>query len=280
MRLSLLSAFGIAIACLTSACQKGDAESLATNPEPPAERGRNLKVIHIYVALCDNASQSIAPVPKRIGNGDDPANNLYWGCSDGAKPIFSKSPLWKKISSGKVEGKPEILERIVFSHTKQKAILVIDAWRGSKIEPCLTEFCQALAGQQFNSLEIEHTSTRRQLNISGGADLVGFIGHNGLMDFHIPELTANPNRKGNPDTLVLCCKSHRFFEQRIQKAGATPLVLTATNMYPGAFILRDVLEGWFKNEKPSQLRLRAAKAYAKNQSISTKSALSVFAPLH
>ncbi len=55
--------------------------------------------------------------------------------------------------------------------------------------------------------------------------------------------------------------------------------MTASNMYPGAFILHDVLEGWFKGENLDSFRQRAAKAYAKNQNISTKSALNVFAPL-
>ena len=55
--------------------------------------------------------------------------------------------------------------------------------------------------------------------------------------------------------------------------------MTASNMYPGAFILHDVLEGWFKGENRDKLRLRAAKGYAKNQNISTKIAMNVFAPL-
>lgn len=32
------------------------------------------KTIHVYVALCDNVYQGIVPVPKAIGNGDDPRN--------------------------------------------------------------------------------------------------------------------------------------------------------------------------------------------------------------
>ncbi|WP_316785612.1 hypothetical protein [Pedobacter frigiditerrae] len=37
------------------------------------------KTIHVFVALCDNKYQGIVPVPKAIGNGQDPDNNLYWG---------------------------------------------------------------------------------------------------------------------------------------------------------------------------------------------------------
>jgi len=37
-----------------------------------------LETIHVFVSLCDNAKQGILPVPKTLGNGQDPKNNLYW----------------------------------------------------------------------------------------------------------------------------------------------------------------------------------------------------------
>ena len=39
----------------------------------------NLRVIHAFVALCDNKNQGIVPVQEKLGNGDDAQNNLYWG---------------------------------------------------------------------------------------------------------------------------------------------------------------------------------------------------------
>ena len=36
------------------------------------------RIIHIYVALCDNESQGIVPVPKKIGNGNDPDNHCCY----------------------------------------------------------------------------------------------------------------------------------------------------------------------------------------------------------
>jgi hypothetical protein len=33
-------------------------------------------VVHVVVALCDNANQGIAPVSKALGNGLDPKSNL------------------------------------------------------------------------------------------------------------------------------------------------------------------------------------------------------------
>ena len=42
-------------------------------------------VVHVSVALCDNASQGIVPVPAAIGDGNAPRTNLYWGASLGVK---------------------------------------------------------------------------------------------------------------------------------------------------------------------------------------------------
>jgi hypothetical protein len=53
--------------------------------------------IHVLVALCDNKYQGIVKVPARIGNGQDPANNLYWGCGYGVKTFLKKQADWQFI---------------------------------------------------------------------------------------------------------------------------------------------------------------------------------------
>jgi hypothetical protein len=50
------------------------------------------RVIHVLVALCDNIHQGIVPVPEKIGNGQDPRNNLYWGCEFGVKTFLKNNP--------------------------------------------------------------------------------------------------------------------------------------------------------------------------------------------
>src|SRR5204862_4069337 len=47
-------------------------------------------VVHVVVALCDNAHQGIVPVPKRLGDGRDPASNLYWGARYGVRSYLSR----------------------------------------------------------------------------------------------------------------------------------------------------------------------------------------------
>jgi len=49
------------------------------------------RTIHVFVALADNEHQGIVPVPARLGNGLDPAHNLYWGAAAGVKTFFSRS---------------------------------------------------------------------------------------------------------------------------------------------------------------------------------------------
>src|SRR5215212_939370 len=56
------------------------------------------RVVHVLVALCDNENQGIVPVPKFLGDGEDPAKNLYWGAAFGIKTFFSKSSSWTKIA--------------------------------------------------------------------------------------------------------------------------------------------------------------------------------------
>lgn len=67
------------------------------------------RTVSVYVALADNERQGIVQVPKAIGNGDDPENNLYWGTADGLKGCFDKSKTWKLIDKTESAGRANIL---------------------------------------------------------------------------------------------------------------------------------------------------------------------------
>src|SRR5436190_19755058 len=90
------------------------------------------RVIHVLVALCDNDSQGIVPVPKAIGNGNDPDRNLYWGCGYGVRTFFKQSAEWKFIQSIK-NPKTNILERLIFKHKSQDVIRVADGYKGARL---------------------------------------------------------------------------------------------------------------------------------------------------
>jgi hypothetical protein len=214
------------------------------------------KKVAVFVALCDNASQGIVPVPARIGNGDKPADNLYWGCSDGFAGCFGASKEWKLLKK-EVPADPRILERRVYQNQTAGIEVTAEAWRGSEIKACLGAFEAAL--------------------VAGKQDLCAYIGHNVLMD---GDVAAPAAKAAKPcDAVVLCCMSEPYFRTRLEALGVRPLILTTQLMYPGSFILRDALPVWAKGGSREKLRDAAAAAYSRNQKISVKAAKGVFANL-
>ncbi len=224
------------------------------------------KVVHVLVALCDNENQGIVPVPAFLGNGSDAAKNLYWGAAFGVKTFFSKSANWQKLAAIP-NPKKNVLERIVFKHKTQNVYLVADAYRGSKMREMIGDFFAATAGAKRENVAVDNIT----LQILGSANLVAFVGHNGLMDF---ALENQPTKKDdeNREAIILACASRNYFSAPLKKTSAKPLLWTSNLMAPEAYILHDALEGWVKGETDEQVRHRAAAAYSKYQKISLKSA--------
>lgn len=214
------------------------------------------KKIRVFVALCDNETQGIAPVGKKIGNGDDPESNLYWGCTDGIAVHFKKTGNWKVVKSESDVSKA-VLRRITFKHATDDIELVADAYRGSEMRVCLKDFEKAAAGGKY--------------------DLVAYIGHNALMDFKLePPAAAAGNQTA---VILLCCLSEKYFKKRLEALGCKPLLMTKRFMYPGSFILESAIESWRKGGELSAIRSAAGRAYGKNQKISVRAATGVFADL-
>lgn len=233
------------------------------------------KVIHAFIALCDNATQGIVPVPSKIGNGDDLDNNLYWGCDDGMRSVFKRSKSWRLVESQKTAAPAVVLERLVFKHRTRDVWLVAHAYRGAEMRRMMGDFLQAVSGAAGEGLSVKDGESQVTLAAPGQASFLSFIGHNGLMDFSItfPDSLRGP---APVPVSVLCCKSDRYFTQRLRESGGQPLLMTTQFMYPGSFLLHTMLEGWLAGEKPPALRERAAAAYARNQKISVKAARGVF----
>lgn len=215
-----------------------------------------VKKIKVFVALCDNASQGIAPVPAKIGDGNQPAQNLYWGCSDGLASYFKASKSWK-LQPSPATNDGTILERLFFTNAALDCELTAEAWRGSEIAACLQAFEKAL--------------------VAGEYQLVVFIGHNVLMDKAI-DPPARAAAK-SCDAIVLCCKSDAYFRDRLTALKVRPILLTQQLMYPGAFLLHDGLVPWSQGKGLTEIRQAAAHAYARNQKISANAALGIFKDL-
>jgi hypothetical protein len=228
-------------------------------------------VIHVFVALADNINQGIVPVSASLGNGDNAATNLYWGAAFGVKTFFSRSKDWELIS---VTANPRagILERCIFKHRHTQTLLVADAYRGKEISQAIWDFLEASAGKPGEKLNVGAV----EFYNGGSADLVSYVGHNGLMDF---KLHSQPQRRDDRQrrAIILACASKQYFSPALQESGATPLLWTTNLMAPEAYVLSAAIDGWMKKESDEQIRLRAADAYNKYQNCGVKAARALFA---
>ena len=219
-----------------------------------------LRTVHVFVALADNQHQGIVPVAAILGNGEDAEHNLYWGSAYGVKTFFTRSADWERISCGE-KPKAEILQRCVFKHRAANVYLVADAYRGIEIKQAILDFLDAAAG---DGAEIVSVQGAVELPIRGGANLVAYIGHDGLMDFQLSQFPRKKNEV-HRDAVVLACASKQFFAEPVRASGAYPLLWTTGLMAPEAYTLKSALDGWIAGESNEQIRDRAAGAYDKYQ---------------
>jgi hypothetical protein len=248
--------------------------ALARLQDPAHAQTKPPRVIHVFVALADNAHQGIVPVPAALGNGDDPARNLYWGAAFGVRTFFRKSSDWKEVIFSS-HPSDYILERSVFQNRTCNVMLIADAYRGSEIKRALTDFLRAAAGFPQKELEIGPIMGDRVFHAPTDADLVVYVGHDGLMDFQLTMDFAG--RSGTSrSAIVLACASKSYFRDLLRASGATPLLWTTNLMAPEAYTLKAAVDGWILQESKDQIRKRAAAAYAKYQKCSDTAAMHLF----
>lgn len=240
--------------------------STVTAEDKFAKIKNEAKVIHVLVALCDNENQGIVPVSKTLGDGSNPKTNLYWGAAYGVKTFFTKSAKWEKIAEFE-DPKENVLQRVIFKYKTEDVYIVADAYRGDKMKETIDDFFAATSGEKLENV----LAKDKTLQIFGSANVVAFIGHNGLMDFDLEaELIKKDNDKR--EAIILACASRQYFAEHLKKTSAEPILWTSNLMAPESYILHDALEGWIKGENNEQIQTRAAAAYGKYQKISLKSA--------
>lgn len=220
-----------------------------------SQEKENTKTLHVFVALCDNINQGIVPVPAKLGNGQDVNGNLYWSALYGIKTHFKNSKDWILVSSEKKPGK-NILERVLFKHRSTNTYLLADAYDGKYIKQTTIDFLEASAGR--NSVRISHDG--EVLKFGGEAQLLAYIGHDGLMEFNV-EGNFKPINDDQRDVIILACISKDYFKPYIEITKANPLVWTTGLMAPEAYTLKWAIDGWILNETDAQIKERAARAY-------------------
>lgn len=232
------------------------------------------RTVHIFVALCDNEHQGIVPVAPEFGNGDDPENNLYWGAYYGVRSYFLRSKEWKMVSETE-DLCASVLERCVFQHTTEEVYVVADAYRGKEIRTAIVDFLNAASGNRAEQESLVLDGDTLRLSLSGNADLLAYIGHDGLMDFDVAPHPAHADSVIR-DVLVIACISRNYFREALQEAGAHPLVWTTGLLAAEAYPLKAAIDGWILNESPEQIRMRAAEAYHRYQKCGLNAARNLF----
>jgi hypothetical protein len=228
------------------------------------------RYIHVVVALCDNKNQGIVPVPKAIGNGQDPKNNLYWGCGYGVKTFMKKQSDWiflKQINNPT----EDIYERLVFKHMDSLVYMVADAYNGAEIKQTITDFFKYSAGQ----LKQEITLGDDRILLGGNANLICYVGHDGLMEFSLDTFPEKSDEKKR-EVVILACASKSYFSEPLQKTGAIPLVWTTNLMCPEAYTLDAIIDSWILRESPATTEEKAAQTYNEYQKCGIKGARNLF----
>lgn len=223
------------------------------------------KVIHVFVALCDNKYQGIVPVPPKIGNGQNAATNLYWGNSYGVSTYFTHSKDWQLLTTRRRNGIR--LEQQIFKHRSQNYYLVADAYDGRYIKNCITDYLNSCAGRLKDTVKAD----KQSLGIDGNATLLAYVGHNGMMDFHLADVYKNTDNQKR-DCIMLACYSKRYFGYYARNANIRPLVWTTGLMCPEAYTLYDAIAAYIKSPNDTTVRNAAVAAYDKYQKCGLKAA--------
>jgi hypothetical protein len=202
----------------------------------------------------------------KMGNGQNPDHNLYWGAGYGIKTHFKRSKEWEFLKSEKLDSIK--MKRIIFQHINKKDFfLIADAYNEKNIKDCTLDFFYSCSGSLKDTLQINGNT----IGLYGNSKLVSYIGHNGLMDFKLSESFENTDNQIR-DCVILTCYSKRFFGPHLESIKTFPLVWTTHLMAPEAYTLHDALTGYINSESTEKIRTCAVLAYSKYQKCSEKAA--------
>ncbi len=90
-----------------------------------------------------------------------------------------------------------------------QVLLVAEAWRGRNIADAIRHFLEL---ESRCSMSSACAAGEHEFEAGGAAHLIVFVGHNGLMDFAAPPLSASDRRRRAPHaSVVLACLSDSYF---------------------------------------------------------------------
>jgi hypothetical protein len=228
--------------------------------------------IHTFVPLCDNKYQGIIKVPAKLGDGRNLKTNLYWGAGYGLKAYYTRSKEWKYIRSY-YNLDTCVLERAIYYRTYSnhaKVYLILDAYKGDKMDECVFNYFKSLAGILKDSIVIDSL----KIPAYGNSNFLIFNGHNGLMDNQCHEI-ENVDQVERDAAVISCC-SYSYFIPYFEKLKAYPLITTTNYLPPEAYIISAIIDNWATMQADDKIRTSAGEAMAKVHKIAVKPCINTF----
>jgi hypothetical protein len=219
------------------------------------------RVIHVIVALADNQHQAGPKLSGVLGNGQAPAGNQLWGAGYGVRSHFDWAKEWVRIPNVARPEAAHILERAIWKHRDSTIYLVADAYDGRHLREATGDLLLYASGSGETTISAGGT----MIPAGGGASLVVFAGHNGMMDHKLDRVYRPQDPENDRQVIILASLSRGFFANPLRATGARPLLWTTGLIVPEAYTLRDALLGYVTGESDEQIRERAAKAYDQYQ---------------
>jgi hypothetical protein len=233
--------------------------------------GRPL-VVEVHVPLCDNSI--IACGNYKLGDGDNPATNLYWSTTPGFGEWFARRHGgWQRVLAQRAgeTGDPDVLAVQVYRRdikappawikrgapARFELDVVIHGWRGKAIDRALAAYAADVSGQGRRVVVLSNGS---QVQGGGAAQLVAYVGHNRLMDldsFDWPE----PGRAVQ-GAIAIACDTAPYMKRTVSAATRVPLLMTSDLLFANAAPLEAAVLAFAGGQGYAEIRRAATAAYA------------------
>jgi hypothetical protein len=236
--------------------------------------GRPL-VVQAHVPLCDNSILSCGN--RKLGDGESPSENLYWATTEGFVGWFGRRGSgWHQVlhDQGEVAGDRDVIEVRIWKRTidtprawikrgaprKLSVYVVAYAWRGIAIDRALAAYWHDLYGVGHHNIALADGTT---LVVGGGAQLVGYTGHNRLYDVDAPTW-ASLERVGAPirGTIAIACNTGPFMANHVAAPHRVPLVFTRDFLMASAGAFEGAVMAFARGGDYRAIRSGAAHGYA------------------
>jgi hypothetical protein len=235
-------------------------------------------VVQVHVPLCDNSVITCGGHGR--GDGDDLQRNLYWSTSEGLGGWMGRPGSGWSVAArldGAATGIPDVLAVRVWQRALEvprawrrpgmparfTVYLVGFAWRGLAIDRALEAYLGDLYGDQARAVAL---ATGGQVVAGGAARIVGWVGHNRLMDTRADwNQLARLNGSRRKGTLAVACYSASYLKPAVRAANRVPLLMTASLVMASSVAFESAVMAFLGGGDLAAIRLAGATGYASGQ---------------